>query len=326
MSRSTVKLVFGALALLGLIGLSLLLGRSSTRTLQGSAAVTSLIWSPDGRTLAVGSEDGIILLWDIPLNRLRQSISVESSVVSLAWSPDGRMLASGIWSDTAGATITLWDSESGETLQSIGVPAPRVRALSWSPNGLVLSAGLQENMILFWDIDSDDVQEVLGTDVLHLAFSPDGGLIAVGQEDGFVTFLDTSSRVPVLSVVYAPDNYVADIAWSPDGQALASASCFSEAELPANCTLVLWNPSNEKYTASIRGGETDFTSIAWSPSGKHIASAFLNGDVTLYNPNTGSRVRTFRTPAGSTLVAWAPDGRTLAAGSEDGSVLLWTIH
>ncbi len=52
----------------------------------------------------------------------------------------------------------------------------------------------------------------------------------------------------------------------------------------------------------------------------------MNGDVVLYSPDSGKRVRTLRTPIGWTIVAWSPDGKTLVAGSEGGSVSLWDIH
>lgn len=328
MLRSAAWLIFGITLLLLGVSCTLAFRDASTRTVWSNAAVTSLMWSPDGGTLAIGSADGIILLWDVPQEQARRSIQVESNVVSLAWSPDGRLLASGVWSETDPNAIHVWDTDTGERIQTIEIAAPKLRALSWSPSGGMLSAGLQGNMILFWDLSNDDVQEVtdLSDAVLSLAFSPDGQLLAVGQQDGFVTFMDSANRRPVQSVTYSPDYYVADLSWSPDGQSIASASCFRESDMPANCALVVWNRSSDRYVQSFEEREYDFTSVAWSPSGHFIASAFINGDVRLYNPDTGRRVRTLRTPVGSTLVAWAPDGRTLAAGSEDGSVLLWTIH
>lgn len=328
MSRATARLTVVLLGLLLAFTLSVFVRVSSVRTLWGNAAVSSLAWSPDGETLAIGSADGSILLWDMALNRHRQTMNVQSDVISLAWSPDSRMIASGIYSDTDLGTITVWDIDSGESIRTIGIATPKLRSLSWSPDGMVLSAGLQERLVLFWDVGLDAVQEVEGfsDEILNIAFSPDGQLLAVGQQDGFITFMDPANRDPAQRVSYSLHDYVADLGWSPDGQILASATCFTEASLPAQCRLVLWNPSNEQYQASFPGTDYDFTSVAWAPSGKYIASAFLNGDVALYNPDTGSRVRTFQTPVGSTLVTWSPDGQTLAAGSEDGSVLLWSIQ
>ena len=328
MLTSTRKFIFGTLTLLAIIIISLLINNSRAHTVWSSAAVTSLTWSPDGRTLAIGSADGIIILWDIPQNKMRQSIDAKSSIISLAWSPDSSVIASGIWSETDQNAVTLWDSNSGVELRTIGVPTPRLRALSWEPGGVRLSAGLQESAVLLWDIVNDNVQEITGLsdEVLTVAWSPDSRLLAVSQQDGFVAFLDPFNYETVQRVEFSPSYYIADIGWSPDSQTLASAPCFTEADLTANCFIALWKQPDDEYAQAFQGGRYEFSSIAWSPTGKFIASGFSNGDVTLYNPDNGSRIRTFRTPVGSTIVTWAPDGRTLAAGSEDGSVLLWTIH
>ena len=107
--------------------------------------------------------------------------------------------------------------------------------------------------------------------------------------------------IPLMMNYYIPlpiprGNYVSDITWSPDGQSLASASCFAGSNQPENCALVLWNPSNNEHLQTMRGDNYDFTSIAWSPTGQVIASAFMNGDVILFSPNSGKRMRTLRTP------------------------------
>jgi WD40 repeat protein len=87
-------------------------------TLRGyKDEIWPIAWSPDGRTLALGSRDQTIRLWDgdtgKPLGTLRGH---KDAILSVAWSPDGRTLASG--SGSGDNTIRLWDGESGEQLQT----------------------------------------------------------------------------------------------------------------------------------------------------------------------------------------------------------------
>ncbi|MDQ3917329.1 MAG: hypothetical protein M3348_02550 [Acidobacteriota bacterium] len=64
----------------------------------------SLAFSPEGKSVAPGSDDKIVRVWEVPAGRAHVLGSCEDVAAAVAFSPDGRSIASGSWD----ATIRLW--------------------------------------------------------------------------------------------------------------------------------------------------------------------------------------------------------------------------
>jgi WD40 repeat protein/formylglycine-generating enzyme required for sulfatase activity len=109
-----------------------------------TAGISSLAWSGDA-TLAAGSRDGSIRLWDGATRKAKRVLQEHgAAVTSLAWSPDGKWLVS----MGAEGSLYWWDPRDG-TVRHKAI-FPNTGGLAWSPDGKTVAAGGRE-VIRFFD-------------------------------------------------------------------------------------------------------------------------------------------------------------------------------
>ena len=152
---------------------------------------SSIVFSPDGGTLASGSWDTTIHLWDVAIGLQKQTFTGHGgSVDSVAFSPDGSVLASGS-SDT---TIRLWNVATGQHLKTLVGHTRTVSSLSFSSGGKILTSGSPDGILRFWDALTGEHLETQETpipaghrgNIVGISLSPDGGTLASGSRDGIV--------------------------------------------------------------------------------------------------------------------------------------------
>jgi WD40 repeat protein len=106
---------------------------------------------------------------------------------------------------------------------------------------------------------------------------------------------------------------VLNIAWSPDGKKIASAS--------ADKTVQVWNATSKTPTLIYRNHARAVSAVAWSPDGSRIVSGSWDTTVQVWNVQTGRKLLTYRGFSKEvSCVAWSPDGKYIACGSWDTTV------
>jgi WD40 repeat protein len=118
----------------------------------------SLAFSPDGKTLAVGSGEpsrsGDITLWDIATGKLTKDLAERhlDSVFALDFSPDGRLLASG----GADKAVRITDLSSGKAVKVFEGHTHHVLGVSWRADGRLLASSGADNVVKVWDWTTGD--------------------------------------------------------------------------------------------------------------------------------------------------------------------------
>ena len=114
---------------------------AGTRSLLGSNRVEDLALSPDGKTLAMASGGGALLLWNFETGELLEMLAGHSAAVNaVEFSPDGHTLASG----SSDQTVRLWNMDTRRELMQLSsddVKLGEIWTLEFSPDGRQLIAG-----------------------------------------------------------------------------------------------------------------------------------------------------------------------------------------
>jgi WD40 repeat protein len=280
---------------------------------QGS--VSSVAFSPDGKTIVSGSSDRTVRLWDLQGNQIKVfHHDRKVKVWSVAFSPDDKTIVSG----SSDKTIRLWDVANGEQLK-VFHHDDQVWSVAFSPDGKTIVSGSSDKTIRLWDVaNGEQLMEFHHDDtVWSVAFSPDSKTIVSGSSDKTLRLWDVANGNQIMK--FQHDDTVLSVAFSPDGKTIVSGG--------ADQTLRLWNLQGEQIGRPFRGHMSLVRSVAFSPDGNTIVSGSDDKTVRLRDIVCDQIGQPFRGHEFSVQsVAFSPDGNTIVSGGSDKMVRLWDLQ
>ncbi len=278
------------------------------------APVTALSLSPNGRWLAVGSDDGTILLRGLEKDALLRRLSAHRDrVTALRFSPRGDLLASGSWD----GTMRLW-SRTGQAIAAVSAHEQGVRDLTFSPNAdLIVTVG-SDRRALVWRLARPmpvtTFQSAVGQ-IKAAAFSPDGRFLAAGG----------SERAAAIWLRKAPDRPIAHLLGESAVRALAFSADAHTLFYAFDGRVVSVRCPAGSMLRSVRAHENVIRSMQSCPNGKLLLTAGMDGHLKGWDPSTGRSLFDIHTKHRILRSALSPDCREAATAAMDGRVQLWSL-
>ncbi|MCS6851911.1 MAG: WD40 repeat domain-containing protein [Gemmataceae bacterium] len=300
------------------------LARLGTPKPSGAADITSLAFAPDGNSLAAGSLDATIRIWDLRGQERLVLREDKGAVYAVAYSPDGQHLVSG----GEEGTVRLWDPARGQSVRALEGHHRSVFAVAFSPDGRIIASAGDDHLIRLWSsADGKLLRSLEGhvREIFSLSFSADGSTLASGSRDQTVRLWGINVGSQRRRIGYesvrgggVSTDWVATVAFSADGRLLATGGRTGDIQL--------WDLATGESVRTLCCAPDVVSAVAFSADGRLLASASTGLTVRLWNPWTGEMLGTL--PEHPNLVSsltFSPKEDLLAVGSVDGTVTLWNL-
>ncbi len=249
-------------------------------------------------------------------------------VLAVAFGPGGQQI---IAADVH--QITVWQLSSKQATRSQRSPkAQNLELAALSDKGSHVAWVDDDRTIQCWDLTNGTLAHPLrgvGEQTRTLALSSDGRrVVTVGHEFTVATRGDKYVRPTqnsVISVwdthggerlrVFGSETVIRSLAFDTHGQRVVAGGWDR---------VVIWDIASGTTIRTLAGGGY---ALAFSPDGLHLATSRADATITLWNVETGARVRSFRGHQRLvTTLAFSPDGQRLVSGGLDMTIKVWNVR
>jgi|GEM_PF-4523978 len=267
-----------------------------------SDVIVDIIFSLDGRQVAAEINDGNMYIWDVEsAERLFYFDMRFKHLSNITYAPDSQTFATAAITSnvhpSSQYSIMIWDSETGEHIQTLYGLHGFVRSLHYSPDGSILTARVGDGaqVVLVWDVETGNIlDEILSQqDDLEgcaLMSSPASHLtgfeVTIQRQSNILEICDLSIGESIQTIPHTYDE-VNSYAFSPDGSLLITTG-YTSGYLRADFSMLLWdvvtgkllyeivNPHHEHPIDRIIFASDGQTFMTYAPDGKIIIWGITN--------------------------------------------------
>jgi WD40 repeat protein len=333
--------------------------KSGTQKFEGQSKLErpGVTFSPDGKLVAVGTDDNVVTILNAETGKSLRSFSfVKGTIGLIFFSPDGSKL----FATTYDGNIYWLSLRDWRLLNINGNHANEVMSYSFSPDGKTLATGSVDRTLKLWDIATGTLLRTIvghGGWVTSLHFSADGRQLLSGDVDGLIKLwnLDTK-EMPVWpdakpdlisATAFTPQNELIAIGRAHDGnlklwdlsngriladlgiaQTVSSAAFSKDASLLAIAVapaIKIYSVATGKQLSTPATNARDVYSLEFSPDGTRLLSGNRQGNVIISEVSSGRME--VRLDSGNMYyrAVFSPDGKQVASADQDGKIRIWDV-
>lgn len=284
-----------------------------------SGPVWSVDASPDGKTLAMGFEDGRIIVYDIAERKVRFTLEEHSGPVwGIDFFPDGTQFVSA--SDDG--SVKIWDLDKRKSARTFPGNSG-VRSVAVAGHGRSIATGDRSGNVLVWDVKEQSPIKVYqhGGTVTAIAFDKQGLTVASAGSDKTIKLWDLTNddKQPRITLTGHKGPIYA-VALSPDDNLIASAGW--------NGIIKIWDENSGSELRELIGHEYDVWSLDFAMRDQKVtlASAGQDGTVRVWDPTSGEQLLKYKGhKQAAHVVRYGAGNNQLFSGGRDGFVRVWDV-